>query len=373
MNFYMPVTVYDEENCVINHAHDIAQLGTNALIVTGKHSSKKNGSLSDAINALDLHNVSYHIFDEIEENPSIETIMKARNIFATENIDFVIGIGGGSCIDAAKAIALMLANLDKAEDFLDKKTPKATCLDVVAIPTTCGTGSEVTGVSVLTRHSKRTKGSIAHKIYPTLALIDSKYLQSAQTSLIVNTSVDALAHLIESYINSNACAYSKMFVHEGLRTWKASKNALLNLVKEAPNDCSDILFDDDYRNLMRASTFAGMAIAHTGTAIPHGLSYPVTYELKIPHGKACAYFLAGYLKEAPEDVQKTLLNLVEFNNVEQFRDFLINICNLQAISENIVNNSINMLVSNESKLKNCPYNIDESVLRKIADFTLGQL
>lgn len=370
MNFYMPVTVYDEENCVINHANDMAQLGEKALIVTGKHSSKKNGALSDVTNVLGLHNVSYRIFDEIEENPSIETVMKARNIFASENIGFVIGIGGGSCIDAAKAIALMLANLDTAEDFLDKKTQKAACLDVVAVPTTCGTGSEVTGVSVLTRHSKRTKGSIAHKIYPTFALIDSKYLKSAQTSLIVNTSADALAHLIESYINTNACAYSKMFVHEGLRTWKASKNALLNLVKETPDDCSDILSDDDYRNLMRASTFAGMAIAHTGTSIPHGLSYPVTYELNIPHGKACAYFLAGYLKEAPEDVQKILLNLAGFDSIGQFRDFLINICNLQVIPENIVNSSINMLVSNEAKLKNCPYKIDKSVLRKIADFTL---
>jgi len=380
MIFNMPVVVYEAHNCVDKHSKDIAKFGKKALIVTGKHSARQNGSLDDVTKALGLHNISYEIFNEIEENPSIETVMKARELFVSDNIDFVIGIGGGSPLDAAKAIALMLANPDKTEAFLDEKVEDVKCLPVIAIPTTCGTGSEVTGVSVLTRHSKRTKGSIAHKIYPSLALVDSKYLKAAPTSLIQYTAIDALAHLIESYINSNATKYSLMFVHEGLRTFAFVKDTLLKmLATDSAFRCSDnnaavqSISDEDYQNLMNVSTFAGMAIAHTGTSIPHGLSYPVTYELKIPHGKACAYFLAGYLKEAPKNDRTDILNLAGFKTIEEFCDFLIKVCNLTPISREIVEISIEQLASNEAKLKNCPFKIDKAILNKIASYTFERL
>ncbi len=107
MTFYMPTRVFEEKNCVAAHAAELAALGTKAMLVTGRRSAKDNGSEADVAAALDAQNVPYLVYDEIEENPSIETVMKARDVAVREGADFFIGIGGGSPMDAAKAISLM--------------------------------------------------------------------------------------------------------------------------------------------------------------------------------------------------------------------------------------------------------------------------
>ena len=171
MDFYMPTKVHLEKGCVKKYTKELTSLGTKALIVTGRSSSKKNGSLSDVTQVLTSEGVLYIIFDEIEENPSVETVMKGAKIGIEEHVDFVIGIGGGSPLDAAKGIALMIANPEDNESLLYEARP-ARHLPMVAVTTTAGTGSEVTPWAVLTRHSERTKQSITHRIFPDLALVD---------------------------------------------------------------------------------------------------------------------------------------------------------------------------------------------------------
>ena len=201
MDFYMPTKVHLEKGCVKKYTKELTSLGTKALIVTGRSSSKKNGSLSDVTQALTSEGVLYIMFDEIEENPSVETVMKGAKIGIDEHVDFVIGIGGGSPMDAAKGIALMIANPEENESLLYESRP-APYLPVVAVPTTAGTGSEVTPWAILTRHDERTKRSLAHRIFPTLALVDYSYMAFASRDIIVCTAIDALAHLIESYLNT---------------------------------------------------------------------------------------------------------------------------------------------------------------------------
>lgn len=357
MVFKMPVLVYEEKDCVKNHAAELAGLGKKAMIVTGRYSAKENGSLSDVQAALDSQGTAYIVFDGVEENPSVETVMKARTIGIQEQADFVIGIGGGSPMDAAKAIALMIANADKDTAFLDEKGQAAACLPVAAVPTTCGTGSEVTGVSVLTRHDRQTKASIAHKIYPQLALVDAKYLAAAPEQVLRNTAADAFAHLVESYLNTNATDYSRMFVREGLMVWSRSKDIFSG--KRKPSM-------EDFRNMMNASTYAGMAIAHTGTALPHGLSYYVTYELGIAHGKACAYFLAGYVREANPADRKEVLKLAGFADVEEMAAYLDQVCDLAPLPQELLERAAGGIGSNKAKLRNCPYPADIQVLKRIA-------
>ena len=118
MNFYMPTRVYNEKDCVRRHSQELAALGSRALIVTGRHSSRINGSLQDVEAALIREKIPYAVFDEIEENPSVDTVMRARAVGISERADFVIGVGGGSPMDAAKAIALMIANPDRDERLL---------------------------------------------------------------------------------------------------------------------------------------------------------------------------------------------------------------------------------------------------------------
>ena len=93
MHYEMPVKVYEEENCILNHSGQLASLGKRALIVTGRHSARANGSLRDVTEALEKEGVEYAVFDEIEENPSVETVMRGRERGLAEQADFVIGIG----------------------------------------------------------------------------------------------------------------------------------------------------------------------------------------------------------------------------------------------------------------------------------------
>lgn len=359
MRFYMPVTVYEEKNCVWNHRKELASFGRKALIVTGHSSTKNNGSLRDVQKALASQDAGYVLFDEVEENPSVETVMKARNLGLSEHVDYVIGIGGGSPLDAAKAIGVMLYYKEEEGAFLYEQPEKQESLPVVAIPTTCGTGSEVTAVSVLTRHEKRTKASMAHRVFPKLALIDVRYLLSAPHSLICNTAVDALGHLVESYLNNNATDYSRMLVREGLVIWSLSKDILLG---ERPAE------EDDLHHLMMASTLGGMAIAHTGTTIPHTLSYSMTYELGMAHGKAVGYFLPGYINEAEKTDQGALLALSGFSGVQELADFYLKVCGQEEIDRAVLARTVNETSENLSKLALCPYPLDKAGLERIAGY-----
>lgn len=347
MMLFMPTIVFSEEDCVKNHADELAMMGAKAMIVTGKKSSRQNGSLADVEEALKSRNKSYIIFDEIEENPSVETVMRARKKGMEEKADFVIGIGGGSPLDASKAIALMMANPDKDESILYEKQTLPH-LPVACVPTTCGTGSEVTPYSILTLHSQRTKKSISHKIYPTVALIDGKYLKTASENYIVSTAVDALAHLIESYLNTNSNELNRIYSREGLVMWGGFKDKLLQ----------DKITEKEYNKLMHASMIAGMAITHTGTSLPHGLSYMVTYELGVPHGRAVGMFLGGYMavyKNKEETAE--VLEMLGFESCEAFSEYLEEILGKVELPDGMMEKNADTILSNKAKLKNYPFDI----------------
>ena len=134
MKFLMPTLVYSEENCVLSHSAELASLGSRALIVTGKSSARRCGAFADVTAALDKHGVSWVEFAEVEENPSVETIMRARQVGCKVKADFVIGIGGGSPMDAAKAIALMIRHHDRDWEYLYDKTAETSTLPIAEIP-----------------------------------------------------------------------------------------------------------------------------------------------------------------------------------------------------------------------------------------------
>lgn len=347
MMLYMPVKVFCEENCVSNHKAELAALGSRALIVTGRTSSKINGSLDDVTKVLEDEGKEYVIFNEIEENPSIETVMKATAFGIEKKVDFVIGIGGGSPMDAAKAIAMMIANPDKTEEVLYKKE-QLLHLPLAEVPTTAGTGSEVTPYAILTIHKQQTKKSISHKIYAELALMDPKYLYETKHEITVNTAVDTLAHLVESYINTNTNEFNRIYSAEGLRVWAEIKDNLLD----------NTLTKKDYEKLMMASMLGGMAIAHTATSLPHGLSYPVTYTLGVPHGKAVGIFLTGYLAACDnEKDKKNVQKLLGFEKIEDFSSYLKKLLGEVVIPDSLHRETVDSIMNNKAKLANCPFNV----------------
>lgn len=354
MQLYIPTQIYSEPDCVLNHAREICSYGKKALIVTGKRSAKANGSLKDITSVLKNGHIPYSIFDEIEENPSVETVMKARAFGLQEAVDFVIGVGGGSPLDAAKAIALMISNPEKTEEILYENISLPS-LPVIAVPTTCGTGSEVTPYAILTLHNKRTKKSISHRVFPKLALLDMKYLKCLPCETLVNTAVDALAHLIESYLNTNSNELNRIYSSEGLRMFKKCKNCLLE------RTFSDV----DYNSLLHMSMLGGMAIAHTGTSLPHGLSYAVTYELSVPHGKAVGIFLGKFMEYYPdENAAHAVLRLMGFDCMDDFINCLKSLTGTVNVENALMENNISELMKNPAKLKNYPFPLSLEELRR---------
>lgn len=363
MRFYIPTDIYVEKNCVANHRQDIINMGKRAFIVTGRHSAKRNGSLEDVLTVLTQAGISYDIFDGVEENPSVETVVKAAGIGRTFQADYVIGIGGGSPLDAAKAISLLIANPQEDGSCL-YESRKLNYLPIVAIPTTCGTGSEATPVSVLTDHARQIKKSIPYKIFPTLSLVDGKYLASAKKSLIVGTAVDALAHMVESYLNSKSNLYNRVFPEYGLKLWAKNKEALRS---EEP------LSESQYELLMLASTIAGMAITHTGTGLPHGMSYDLTYHYHIPHGPACGYFLGAYMEvcsgPCPEDVRR-ILDWLDMKDLEEFSAYIRSLIGTCEIEKEAREKFIAAMEHNEGKLSAAPCQVTPADVRYIYDRSL---
>lgn len=361
MKFYMPVKVFFEKDAVRKNAAVLASAGSKALIVTGKRSAKLSGALDDVIYALESEGKSYFIFDGIEENPSVETIIKAKDLALKEGADFVIGVGGGSPMDASKAIALLAANPGEGEDFLWLKYDKLpAALPVIAVPTTCGTGSEVTGVAVITRNDVRTKMSMSYRIFPRFAFVDGKYLKAAPMSVIGNTAVDALAHLVESRIHSGYNDMVETVNADGLLVFARTKDKLYN---NSPLD------EEDYMNLMEASLLAGMSIAQSGTSIPHGLSYTLTYERGVPHGKAVGRFLGGYMKHADPAVTADILSKAGFGSLDEYEDFYAKLCldeNDPIVTDKaLLDLCLSNIMANPGKLAACPYEVNEEILRDI--------
>lgn len=371
MQFFAPTHVYLEKNCVDNHKQELLSYGKRAFIITGKHSSAVNGSLADVLAVLDEASVPYLIYNDIEENPSVETVAKAAAEGKEFQADFVIGIGGGSPLDAAKAIALLIANpQEDAGCLYEPKDLKA--LPVIAIPTTCGTGSEVTPNAVLTRHAFKTKKSISYNIYPELALVDSKYLASANGCLLIHTAVDALAHCVESRLHAKANVYNHMFSEYGLSLW-GKLAPVLEQIAAGPDAVPSSLSDEDLESFMLASTVAGMAIAQTTTSLPHAISYEITYNHGVPHGKACGIFLAAYMDEYarnnPEDVNR-VLSLLGFDSTESFGEYLRRLLGSVAITEEESNLYADNIMANASKLSTYPFPIDREAILRILTCSL---
>ncbi len=356
MEFYMPTKVYQEKDAVIKHRKEMASYGKKAMIITGRSSAKKTGALDDVTEGLDRHHTAYILYDGIEENPTVESVMKAAEYGRAEGADFVIGIGGGSPLDAAKAVALMIQNRDSAGDVLYQQIDLR-ALPVVAVPTTCGTGSEVTPYAVLTRKDIGTKQSISHRVFPQLALVDGKYLAGAPLELITNTAIDALGHLLESYFHTAATDYSRIFSQFGMEAWAAGTDILFGL-EGSP---------EDFQRLMYASSLAGMAIAHTRTGLPHSLSYYLTYHKKIPHGRAVGLFLPAFLELLPEEyeVQLTMaLRSLGFGSLEQFRGFIREVIGREELTQEETASMAEGLLQNPSKRQSFPGNVtEEDILR----------
>jgi alcohol dehydrogenase class IV len=285
-----------------------AGFGRCALVVTGRNTERARPLLA----ALKKENVCTELFP-VGGEPTVADVIRAVEGARTAQCDLVIGFGGGSVIDLAKAAAALMTNPGDPFDYLEvigKGKPltvrPAPC---IAIPTTAGTGSEVTRNSVLSSPEHRVKVSIRHPLMiPDLAIIDPECTLSAPPSVTAATGLDALTQLLEAFISRKASPMTDGFCREGL------PRAVRSLRRAFENG-SDLKARE---KMALASLFGGLALANAGLGAVHGFSGPVGGMFNAPHGMVCAALLPHTMKanllalRARSPESPALVRLTEF-------------------------------------------------------------
>lgn len=292
-NFHMPVRVISGEGCVPKSGALLRAFGRRCLIMTGRHAAKECGALDDMIEALKREGADYTIYSEITANPLMSQCLAAAAAADLCNSDFIVGIGGGSVMDAAKAAAWLASNSGASGERLMEGRLRHPPLPLILVGTTAGTGSEVSAAAVITMDADGQKRSIAHpNCYADVAFADPRYTYSASRKTTVSTALDAFAHAVEGWF---APACRDVITSFGERAFPLIMDGLLWLAG------NDGLPDPGMRERMYyGSLWAGMVLNATGTAFPHPLGYILTEEYDIPHGMACAVFMPEFLKRAEQ-------------------------------------------------------------------------
>ena len=294
--FYCPTQVYLESHALKNNAAALGALGKRCLVVTGKTSAAASGVLDDLADVLPSLGVEYEVFGEIEPNPSIHVCCEGGRRARALGAEYIIGAGGGSALDAAKAIAAYAANDMDAMAIYD--SPPFPPLPVAAIPTTAGTGSEVNGYAILTIPEMGVKRTYSSpRAFPVAAFLDPRYTASLSHHLTVSTALDAFCHCAESYFSPRSTQLTRALGVKGADlVWRGL------LAVEAKETGESIRTD-----LLTGAMLGGICIAHAGTGYPHPAGYNLTLYKGIPHGVACAFFEGEYLRRQ-EAASKELFN-----------------------------------------------------------------
>lgn len=292
-NLNIPVKIVSGKNAVKSNSHLLSPLGKRCVIVTGGKSAVLSGALSDVEEALTENGISFTVYDRIGPNPRLDHCHECGRIAREFGADFIIGIGGGSPLDAAKAVAVYTANPDFSPNDIYTVTDRKKALPIVLVGTTAGTGSEVGRVSVLTSPETGRKKSIApDDCYPTLSFADSTYTESMPYNITVSTALDALSHALEGYMSIKCSDIPTLFGERAIELiWEGLKYL----------HCEKTLPDSTLREkLYYGSLYAGVTLSYCGTAFPHPLGYILTENYGIPHGKACTVFMEDFIKRSSE-------------------------------------------------------------------------
>ncbi len=282
--FYLPTRVLFGRGAVENIGKETAKLGKSALIATGQASARKTGLLKRVGDSLKKSRVKTTLFEGIEANPSLETIKKGTELAKEKECEVIIGLGGGSPMDAAKGIAVLSTNSVPLTNYFGRNKVKEAPLPIIAVPTTAGTGSEANPYAALTNTDKvppRKEILMDLSIFPKVALVDPELTLSLPASVTADTGIDAFSHALESYLSNRSRPLSEALASEAIRLLVCYLPKVMRNLKDI-NARSYTLY---------ASLLAGMAIAQSGTILVHGMSYRLTTDLGLSHGKACAILL----------------------------------------------------------------------------------
>jgi len=258
------------------------ELGKSKALIITDQGIIGAGLLERVLTPLERAGVKAHIFDQIEPNPRDVTVVKAFEFGKKKECDLIIGLGGGSPIDAAKAVGVLMTNPGPLQDYLRGTAVKNPLPTLIAVPTTAGTGTEVTQFSVVTDTERSFKAGIANPfLMPKIAIVDPSLMESMPPSLTAATGMDALTHAIEAFVSVNCQPFSDAMALHAIRL---IGTYLRPSVANGSNQ--------EARSQMAiASTLAGAAFSNAGVGLVHAMSHPLGGRFDVPHGVANAILL----------------------------------------------------------------------------------
>ena len=263
------------------------QMGKKVLLVTDPGLIKA-GLLDRATRSLNEAGVEYTLFDGVVADPPVSVVEAALADAREAAVDGVIGFGGGSSMDVAKLIALLIGGGEKLDDVYGVGQAKGTRLPLIQIPTTAGTGSEVTPISIITVGETEKKGVVAPQLLPDIALLDAELTLGLPAHVTAATGIDAMVHAIESYTSASANnnPVSKALAREALRLLGAN-------IESAVKDGTDVKARSD---MLLGAMLAGQAFANSPVAAVHALAYPIGGIFHVPHGLSNALVLPHVMR-----------------------------------------------------------------------------
>jgi len=357
-NFICPTNIVfgvGEFNNIYNY---INTFGTKCLVVTGKTSMNKFGYLDVLKKNLEKKNIDISIFDNISNDAKSNEVNSAINICKKKKIEFIIGLGGGSALDAAKAVAVGF-DLENIEEMIGKNlNPNKKSLPIIAIPTTAGTGSEVTRGSIITDVKRKFKSGIrGYQVFPKVAIIDPALSLTMPKEVMINTGFDAFTHLFESFIAKKSNKITDKISTTGI-------NLILEYLVKGIKNPNDIEFR---KNISFAALLGGVNVGNASTCLPHRLQQAMgsVKEIKQPHARGLASLYPAWLEEVYPFIENKIINLkkicgIKSNKLEFINQFMEDINIKNKLSEHNIKK-----IHFSTFIKNISGNVENDQIKNI--------
>ncbi|MDD5668017.1 MAG: iron-containing alcohol dehydrogenase [Actinomycetota bacterium] len=285
--YRFPVQVVFGEGCLADIGAFAKSFGKHAFLVTGGGPTSRCAAVETLLKELRGGGITVSHFAEVESDPSVETAERGVALAREKGCDFVIGLGGGSPMDAAKIVAARMNNEGEIASWEGVGHIPRRSVPLICVPTTAGTGSEVTWAAVLTGGKRHMKMSIvSQNLYPVLALIDPELTYTMPPGLTAATGMDALTHAVESFVSRRAWEPTRAL------SLKAAQLIFANLERA----CADGSDKEARQGMSLASFMAGMAFTSASLGLAHALAHAVGSRFGLAHGKANAILLPHVMR-----------------------------------------------------------------------------
>ncbi len=286
-NFHTTKSIYLQRGSSANLAKFVKERGGDRVFIVTDPGVLSAGLLEKAISGFQSEQISMQIFSDVEPDPPISVIDNAVNNSKEFRANFIVGFGGGSSMDVAKLVALLVLEKESLSDIYGVDMVKGPRLPLILVPTTAGTGSEVTKSSVVTVSESEKKGVLSPYLLPDLALLDAELTLGLPPHVTAATGIDAMVHAIEAFTTKyQKNPMSDCLAREALRLLSSN-------LHRAVNSGNDI---NARENMLLGACLAGMAFTNAPVAGVHALAYPIGARFHVPHGLSNSLVLESVLR-----------------------------------------------------------------------------